>query len=425
MMPRIRAFLSYRHEEFAGDEAKNAAHRAWVEQLSNDLTAFGFEIIWDGVIRTVLANNSAVDPLELPLCKEIARALTVICDAFIPIITPSYAERIGKGKGQRNGMRHGVVFEEWQGAFWLVEKGLVKPIPILRRGGADEFGAELSGYVRSSTNYIDLRGDDPAFYKVGVLKLVARLNGLARRRNSLACTDVHKWCDAYVQWCRAKFPERFDVPIEVWPFNTGAANDFVGDANSRLRAEPGAWTEIDPILDRWREELRQEASKRSRPLTYASLTQLLTSSLHALDGQFGWQHLTKTVEFCATAFETKEIGGDAVERAITQRGIGLSLCWLADRRKDAGMFCRSVDYLIAARKVLTAERDTHEWLRTQGQIADALRAWSEVDGDRKRLLESRALYEEIIRVSMDTGENRQLRSARKYIAEIDAMLNAS
>jgi hypothetical protein len=231
-----RAFLSYRHAESATDDNINIAHRAWVTRFAEDLGSRGIKVVWDQTIRHCLSKHSTINLFELPLCREISRAFPIICTAFVPIITPAYLERLGITEGHRAGgsIPYGVVFEERQGGGHAVLLCLSAMLPVVRAGRAHQLNM---GYIMQHGEVIDFRGDDEEKYKKGLEKIVPRILNVDIFANNLSSIDSQLWCDTYIEWSRVKYPARARAPVDVWWFNTVAANEFLGEA-ARFLTQP-------------------------------------------------------------------------------------------------------------------------------------------------------------------------------------------
>jgi len=224
------------------------AHRAWVSRLAGDLSIRGIEIVWDQVIRESLATHCSIDPFELALCQEISRAFPVICNVFVPIITPGYLERLFVKDGQHiESVTYGVVFEECQGGGNMINQGFLDLIPIVRHGQAHLLNiSQLTLFFVGGL--IDCRGDDASEYEKRLDELSERILRADIFRNPLLFVDLQTWSDVYIEWCRAKFPSRAHVPVDIWWFHTGAANEFLGEVDSLIRDESLAQAEINWVL---------------------------------------------------------------------------------------------------------------------------------------------------------------------------------
>ncbi len=393
-----RVFISYRHAESAIDDSVNDAHRAWVSTLTKNLKARGIVPIWDPDIREKLSKHSTIDPFELPLCKEIARTFPAICNAFVPIITPAYLERLGVVDGKRyNRSDYGVVFEEWQGGGFMAQKGYIDMILVIKSGRAHEFNVgKLTAYFVSQGGVIDFRKDEKEQYERELNKLEANIRKGDAERNPFSQANVQIWCDVYVEWCRAKYSDRFGVPADVWYFNTGAANEFLGDVSSYLRENASTIDDFNNHLLQWKEALSNSAKSANHRLKYSDLTQFINLAIIGLTPNFGLRHLEKTVEFGELALQTIDLVGDSLDRARTQNNIGAGWLELAGKEGDEEKkLKKAADFFRAGLIDLSLEKHPSEWLKLSSNLASALKRLGEIERNEDRLTEANLLNEMI------------------------------
>jgi hypothetical protein len=131
-----RVFISYRHAEKTGGpeaEVYNLQHRNWVERFARDLATYRVEPVLDLRLRQIVGRFFDSDPTTEPAIANIALAAIPICHAFLPILTPGYAERVGFGGFEsQTRWQDGYVFDEWQSAMALSLAGKIQMLPIWR-----------------------------------------------------------------------------------------------------------------------------------------------------------------------------------------------------------------------------------------------------------------------------------------------------
>jgi hypothetical protein len=134
---RPRVFLSYRHEERSGMFASgyNAKHVAWVEAFAHALATWNVDVIWDGRMRDLFRPHTKADPATVPFLAEVSTLCLMSAQAFMPIVTRGYLERVCEGG------KAGVVTEEWRRAVEEAGAGRVEIIGVVREWPAPGYAA--------------------------------------------------------------------------------------------------------------------------------------------------------------------------------------------------------------------------------------------------------------------------------------------
>jgi len=124
-----RVFISYRHlEKTDGPDAEafNRDHVAWVKQFALDLSSYQVEPVLDMRLRQLVGNLFGTDPATEPAIANLALACLAVCHAYLPILTPGFAERIGYGGFQyQKQWQDGYLFDEWQVALATANAGKI------------------------------------------------------------------------------------------------------------------------------------------------------------------------------------------------------------------------------------------------------------------------------------------------------------
>ncbi|HEV7691371.1 MAG TPA: toll/interleukin-1 receptor domain-containing protein, partial [Hyphomonadaceae bacterium] len=127
---RPRVFLSYRHQErppgLFGD-GHNRKHREWIDRFAHALAAWNVDVIWDDRLRSLFRPHTSVDPEKLEFLAEASTLCLQSAQAFLPVLTAGYAERVAGGAKSK-----GIVTEEWQRALAEQAAGRVEITPIVR-----------------------------------------------------------------------------------------------------------------------------------------------------------------------------------------------------------------------------------------------------------------------------------------------------
>jgi hypothetical protein len=343
---RPRAFVSYRHAE-SPDRAGNAGHRAWVGAFVDGLAARGVRAIWDQDIRAALARHAAIDANELPLCAEISRAFTLLGNAFIPIVTPAYLERLGVEHGRRvASLRYGVVFEEWQGAAALILQGRVRGVPVIRRGQPSQLNMNDMLSVMGMPATYDLRGDDPARFAAELDRIAAAVTAARDLGNEGALIEPDALCDLYIAWARAEMADRAHAPVDTWWFHTGAANEFIGYVGALMAGGDGR----DP-----NEALRAQAARLSaladaapRTVTADALIGFTGAALAAVSDDLGWAHAEAALRFAEGALHDGMAQGAPRDLARVRANLGAGWLRVSARGGDGGALGRAEDHARAA-----------------------------------------------------------------------------
>lgn len=421
-MRRPRVFLSYRHQESADDPEVNRAHRAWVHQLAADLEAAGVDVLWDEHVRACLAPYCAIDPNEAPVCQEISRSLTRICDAFAPIVTPAYLERIGVSDGMRTtSFAYGAVLDEWQGAAWLARHGALTVLPIIRSGQAQELNlAPIAPFFQGP--FLDFRGAARSVYEARLGQLVERLRQLDPAGNPYPAIALQDWCDAYVAWARVAFPDRAAAPVDIWASDTSASQEFLDAlaAEARAAGADSSGERLVVLLTHWKHENEAKARAAARDLEARDVVALMHAALHVQRQEYGWAHLERATRHCLEAETEAGLAGAAEERAKALNNIAQGLQRLAARTGDsadsaqaAAMLRRALDEAAHCDAPAVA-------LRIRANLAEAL-ATAPAAG-RAQLLEALSQYRAVAAALAELGEAAPPLRIAEAMAALEARL---
>jgi hypothetical protein len=231
---RPRAFISYRHIEHEDDlgDPRNALHRGWVEKLVADLGRWNVEPVFDGHIREVFRQYTTRDLSMVPFLAEFSAITSLTCNAFIPIFTPSYIERLGYGGYERQtSTKWSFVLEEWHFGMHYVNAGVLQYIPIVRAGEPERIALLPLGV--GPENGFDMR--DPADYDLQVRFLAERLHAGWDGGPPLFDVSVQDWMIYYVNWCREHIPGLADKKVDSWDTDASRPRLFLEDVINRLR----------------------------------------------------------------------------------------------------------------------------------------------------------------------------------------------
>jgi len=232
---RPRAFLSYRHVEHeagADIDARSAQHRAWVAQFAADLRANGVDVFIDQDLRDIFAVRSAKDPWLIAFLGEMASICPFICHTFIPILTPSYIERLGYGGYERQSeTAWSFVMEEWHYGMQLVNGGAMNYIPVIRAGDREKF-AQLPLGVGPDTAF-DMT--EPAWYAEQVRTISLLIRGRWDGDDPLIRASLPEFVDLYIGWCREKGRGKGGEPVEDWKADAVYTRLFFDQLLSRFR----------------------------------------------------------------------------------------------------------------------------------------------------------------------------------------------
>ena len=213
---RPRAFISYRHAEYDGGgdaDALNREHRAWVERFVHDLREAGVEAIFDGHLRELFRPYTEKDPLQVQFLAELSTIGSLICHAFIPILTPSYIDRLGyAGYERQSGAAASFAFEEWQLGCFYSNHGVMQMIPVIRTGEPERIAALPLGV--SPDNAFDMR--DPTHYPLQIRFIAERIYGAWDGEPPLITVGLADWMALYIEWCRHNFPGCKDTRVDDW-----------------------------------------------------------------------------------------------------------------------------------------------------------------------------------------------------------------
>jgi hypothetical protein len=218
-----------------------------------------------------------------------------------------------------------------------------------------------------------------------------------------------------------RFPERAQVPTDIWPFHTGAANEFLGDVGRVIYTADPAGADMNSTLERWRNDLGRQP-RQKRPLKYTDLIEFTQAKFWVPNGDFGWEYIARSAEFCKTALQSLSLEGSAIERSRAQNNTGKALLELAKRKPDSTLFHDATDQFRAGLEIVPTDTQSKDWQFLQRNLAEALKCWGEFDNNHDRLREAESLYKMIERMSTGPGD-RDLRSeALTAIAEIRSRL---
>ena len=206
------AFISYRHTEYdagADVDVLNRQHRAWVEQFVSDLRGNGVEAIFDGHIRELFQPYTTKDPFHVAFLAELSTIACLICHAFIPVLTPSYIDRLGyAGYRPQTGARQSFVLEEWQLGHFYCNHGVMQYVPVIRAGEPERMAALPLG-VRPD-NAFDMR--DPVQIRFIAERIYQGWEGGA----ALITVSLGEWMAIYIDWCRKNDPRCADARVDAW-----------------------------------------------------------------------------------------------------------------------------------------------------------------------------------------------------------------
>jgi len=418
--PRI--FVSYRHAESGTDESVNRAHREWVSGFARDLEALGARVIWDAHMRECLSKHSSINTLELPLCAEISRAFPIICNVFMPIVTPAYLERIGYQGGQSGEIKYGVVWEEWQGGLHASsdELGLSELIPIIRSGRPQHLNLSQfsASFVRNGM--LDFRDNSKDAYSRGLEKIGQFISGIDVLKNRFSSAEAHIWCATYLEWARVRFPERVRIPVDVWWFNTGAANEFLGAVGKAVYEREAIWYDVNYALSDWQEELLAQQERLNYRLKYSDVGSYVATALRAQDGEFGWDHLKSAASFGKSALKAIS-GEDPDARCGAYNNTGVALLEIAKKFGEAEPLSEAINYFKIALEDASSDKPDG-WLRIKSNIANALLIWGKLENNLPVLKEALAGYEDVVRVSSRSPDEHWRINAENAIKELKACL---
>jgi hypothetical protein len=212
---RPRAFISYRHIEHEADYAdpRNAAHRAWVAKLAADLSRHNVDAVFDGHIREAFRPFTKMDLDRVPFIAEFSAITSLTCNAFMPILTPSYVERIGYGGyARQEATKWSFVLEEWHFAMHYVNAGVMQYVPIVRAGEPERIAALPLGV--GPENGFDMR--DVEHYDLQVRFIAERIHQGWDGEAPLITASVSEWLVIYVNWCRKTVPGLADQRVDAW-----------------------------------------------------------------------------------------------------------------------------------------------------------------------------------------------------------------
>lgn len=232
---RPRAFLSYRHTEHeagADIDAHSERHRAWVAKFAADLRSNGVDVFFDQDLRDIFAARTTKDPWLIAFLGEMASICPFICHTFIPILTPSYIERLGYGGYENKGATDwSFVLEEWHYGMQLVNGGAMNYVPVIRAGEFERYEALPLG-VGPDTAF-DMM--DPTHYDWQVGIIARMMLHVWDGDDPLIRCDLPEFVDLYIGWCREKGGPRATLPVEEWKADAVYTRMFFDAIMSRFR----------------------------------------------------------------------------------------------------------------------------------------------------------------------------------------------
>jgi hypothetical protein len=224
---RPRAFISYRHTEYENEPnaaALNEAHRLWVARFARDLDAAGVETVYDGHLRELFAFFSPANPFTAPFMAEISSITCLICHAFVPILTPSYLDRVGHGNYERSkATRLSYAQEEWHFGLHFANAAVLQYVPIVRAGDPERM-MQLPLGVGPDTAF-DMR--DPAHYPHQIGFIAQRIRSAWDGDYPLLKLNLGEWMELYIQWCSENYPGCKGTKVEDWKMDLLRPRYFV------------------------------------------------------------------------------------------------------------------------------------------------------------------------------------------------------
>jgi len=234
---RPKAFISYRHIEHEAHENSgqlNDAHRAWVETFVQDLARHNVEPIYDGHLRELFRPHTKADPLFVPFLAEVSTICSLVCHAFVPILTPSYIDRLGYGEYERrDGAAQSFVLEEWQLGMFYANAGVMQYIPIIRAGEPERMAALPLGV--GPENAFDMR--DPKDYQLQLRFIADRVHAAWDGGPTLITSSLGEWVSTYVNWCRERYPGCSEQHFDAWRIDLLRPRMFLTEVFEQGRSE--------------------------------------------------------------------------------------------------------------------------------------------------------------------------------------------
>ena len=138
----------------------------------------------------------------------------IICHTFIPILTPSYIERLGYGGyAAQNATDWSFVLEEWQCGMQLVNGGAMNYLPVIRAGECERSEALLLGAGPDMA--FDMT--EPAHHYDEHVQIIAQMMlHVWDGDHPLIRCDLPEFVDLYIGWCRGTGGARATTPVEDW-----------------------------------------------------------------------------------------------------------------------------------------------------------------------------------------------------------------
>lgn len=232
---RPKAFISYRHEERRDDEtaeAYNRKHRDWVLRFADALASWNVDVIHDGRLQQIFRPLTARDPNEVAFVGEVSTLCMQVSQAFLPIVTRGYLERICELEAG-SGPVHGTVTEEWERAVALHSERKIEIVPIIREWPIGQLIAPPPPIGEQSS--WDFRFTDPERDEVELLGDRLHIGyEVERPPVDLMFSD---WIKLYVKWAM--------LLREVRPNEHALLEPHLLKAILQGPADPPRWPQVD------------------------------------------------------------------------------------------------------------------------------------------------------------------------------------
>jgi tetratricopeptide (TPR) repeat protein len=163
--------------------------------------------------------------------------------------------------------------------------------------------------------------------------------------------------------------------------------------------------------------LRAKQSKGEYRLTYKDISEYASLAIRGQEGEFGWEHLSKTADFCFE--EVGKIADENLsERIHAYNSTGFALLLVGNQVNEARKFDDAIKLFRTGLEGLSRAKHREDWLRLQINRASALKSWGKLDNDVSRLREAQSLYDSIAEVATGEGDQFWQSEALKAIDEI-------
>jgi hypothetical protein len=144
---------------------------------------------------------------------ELSTIGCLICHAFIPVLTPSYIDRLGYAGYQRQGgAPQSFVFEEWQLGLFYCNHAVMQHIPVIRAGEPERMAALPLGVTPD--NAFDMR--DPTDYPQQIRFIADRIYHAWDGGAPLITVGLGEWMAIYIEWCRRNDPRCANTRVDAW-----------------------------------------------------------------------------------------------------------------------------------------------------------------------------------------------------------------